>query len=134
MSLHWIVSSMGYKPFMWPAPTGHPDKDTYWMGPGAMIRRWKTSETIFLWKDFGVFNFNFSANTPVNISYEAIIDYWSERIIFQKLPDQYRKEVINLITGEKTPETVPDLSDGKMENTLLMFVQFLTSTPYFQTR
>lgn len=134
MMLHWVVSGMGYKPFMWPAPTGHPDKDTYWMGPGAMIRIWKMSSTIIWWKGFGVFTFNFSANTPPNTSYEQIVDHWSEKIISKKLADKYRMEVVNIFAGGKPPQSVPDLSDPATETSLFILVEFLIASPDFQKR
>jgi len=134
MRLHWTISSLGYKPLMWPSPTGHPDKDTYWMGPGAMLRRWKTINTILWWKEFGVFKFDFTANTPEKLTYSEIVDYWSMKTIGKKLEDKYKADVVKLFSGGSDPATLPDLPADTLEGRMSMLLQFLLSTPDFQSR
>jgi uncharacterized protein (DUF1800 family) len=132
MRLHWTLSSMGYKPMMWPSPAGHPDKDNYWMGPGGMLRRWKTINTILWWKEFGVFKFDFAGNTPEKLSYTGIVDYWSLKTMGKKLADKYRPDVVKLFSGGSDPATIPDLP--AIESRLITLMQFLLSTPDFQSR
>jgi hypothetical protein len=31
---------MGYTPFGWPAPTGHPDTNSYWISSNMLLNRW----------------------------------------------------------------------------------------------
>jgi uncharacterized protein (DUF1800 family) len=132
--LHWTISGLGYKPLMWPSPTGHPDKDTYWMGPGAMLRRWRTINTILWWKEFGVFKFDFKANTPEKLSYTEIVDYWSTKTIGKRLADKYRLEVVKLFSGGSDPATIPDMTADSLQSRLATLLQFLLSTPDFQSR
>jgi hypothetical protein len=134
MMLHWTISSLGYKPLMWPSPAGHPDKDTYWMGPGAMLRRWKAIGTILWWKDFGVFKFDFTGNTIENLTYSEIVDYWSMKVTGKKIADKYKPEVVKLFSGESDPATKPELPAGTLESRLVILLQFLFSTPDFQSR
>ena len=134
MVLHWITMGMGYKPFMWPAPTGHPDKDSYWMGPGAMVTRWRVGGTILHWKEMGVFKFDLAGKTPVGYSYRKIVDYWSTKIIGSTLNEKYQKQVVKTFAGNDSPESVPALSPHQMENKLTMLAQFLIATPDFQLR
>ncbi|HXA02034.1 MAG TPA: DUF1800 domain-containing protein [Cytophagaceae bacterium] len=134
MMLHWITSSLGYKPLMWPSPAGPPDKDTYWMGPGAMLRRWKAVGTILYWKEFEVFKFDFTGNTPQGLSHEQILDHWSERITGKKIKKEYREEIIKIFAEGKNPQNIPMLSRAEMEPRLISLAQFLFSTPEFQIR
>jgi uncharacterized protein (DUF1800 family) len=134
MMLHWTISSLGYKPLMWPSPAGHPDKDTYWMGPGAMLRRWKAIGTILWWKDFGVFKFDFTGNTIEKLTYTEIVDYWSMKVTGKKVADKYKSEVVKLFSGGSDPTTIPDLPTGAIESRLVILLQFLLSTPDFQSR
>jgi uncharacterized protein (DUF1800 family) len=133
-ALHWITSTMGYKPFMWPAPTGHPDKDSYWMGPGAMLARWRVTNTIMYWKGFGVFKFDFNGHTPSSLTYGGIVDFWSEKITGSKLQEKYRNQVIKIIAADNSPESIPIIPAAEMENKLIMLAQFLIATPDFQIR
>lgn len=134
MMLQWITMGMGYKPFMWPAPTGHPDKDSYWIGPGAMVTRWKTGGTILYWKEMGVFHYNFSEQTPEAYSYSQIVDFWSEKITGGKLHEKYRTKVANVFSQGESIDLVPNLSVNDMEKRLTTLAQFLISTPDFQIR
>lgn len=134
MMLHWITMGMGYKPFMWPAPAGHPDKDSYWMGPGAMLTRWRTGATIMWWKEFGVFQFNLAGKTPSSLSYADIVDFWSEKITGGKLPPPYRTDIINYFSGGEEASSTPNLAQADLENKLIPLTQFLIATPDFQTR
>ena len=134
MMLQWITMGMGYKPFMWPAPTGHSDKDSYWMGPGAMLTRWRAGNTIMQWKDFGVFQFNLAEKTPPALSYEGAVDFWSEKIIGSKLPEKYRTKVIKAFAGENDPVKITGIPASEKEQRLATLVQFLISTPDFQLR
>jgi uncharacterized protein (DUF1800 family) len=134
MMLQWITMGMGYKPFMWPAPTGHPDRDSYWMGPGAMLTRWRTGGTIMYWKEFGVFKFNLAGKTPSGHTYEGMVDFWSEKVTGSKLQDKYRQQVIKVFAGDHAPASIPQFSQSEMESQLTMLVQFLIATPEFQLR
>jgi hypothetical protein len=134
MTLQWIISGMGYKPLMWPAPTGHSDKDSYWMGPGAMLIRWRATNAIMNWKGLGVFKFDLKGQTPSSLTYEGIVDFWSERMTGSTLQDKYRSDVIKVIAGNDSPTMIPPVSQTEMENKLTMLVQFLIATPEFQTR
>jgi uncharacterized protein (DUF1800 family) len=131
-SLQWITGSLGYKLLMWPSPTGNPDKDTYWMGPGAMLRRWKMANTILHWKDLGVYKFDFAGNTPLQLSYGQIVDYWSERVTGRKLKENHRQEILKIFSAGKDPESVPLLPE--LGYRMVSLVQFLVSTPDFQIR
>jgi len=132
MMLQWQAMNMGYKPFMWPAPTGHPDKDTYWMGPGAMLTRWRMTGTIMYWKQFGVFAFDLPGKTPSSKNYDEIVDYWSEKVIGAKLPDKHREQVVAVLSDKKSPKTIPE--QAELEGKLTALVQFLIATPDFQYR
>lgn len=134
LMLHWITMGMGYKPFMWPAPTGHPDKDSYWMGPGAMVTRWKVGATILHWKEMGVFKFDLAGKTPLGYSYRKIVDHWSEKIIGSTLHEKYQKQVVKIFAGNHSPDGIPSLSPQEMESKLTMLAQFLIATPDFQLR
>jgi uncharacterized protein (DUF1800 family) len=39
-SIYYTVIQMGYKPFGWPAPTGHPDTNSYWISSNMLLNRW----------------------------------------------------------------------------------------------
>jgi uncharacterized protein (DUF1800 family) len=39
-SIYYTVIQMGYKPFGWPSPTGHPDSDDYWISSNMLLNRW----------------------------------------------------------------------------------------------
>lgn len=36
----WFFKQAGYLPFGWPAPTGYPDKESYWLSSQMMLMRW----------------------------------------------------------------------------------------------
>jgi hypothetical protein len=133
MHLHWITMSLGYKPLMWPSPTGHPDKDSYWMGPGAMITRWKTNGAILWWKGMNAFKFNLVDATPMGINYGQMVDHWSDKILGKRLEDKYRNEVIQTFSYGNRADVVPAYNEG-LETQLIALVQFLISTPDFQIR
>jgi uncharacterized protein (DUF1800 family) len=124
MQLQWMVSGMGYKPFMWPAPTGHPDKDNYWMGPGAIIRRWKTGNAILNWKNANIFEFNFNDLTQTCSTPETMVDFWAEKIIGKKLIGQHRDVILKALSSDSVD----------VEKQVTLLVHFLISTPEFQTR
>ncbi|GAL85500.1 hypothetical protein MYP_2729 [Sporocytophaga myxococcoides] len=134
MMLQWQIMGMGYKPFMWPAPTGHPDKDSNWMGPGAMLTRWRTISSILYWKGMGVFKFKFAEQTPGGLSYQAIADYWSEKLTGIRLQEKYRSRIAVLLADNAAPDSIPTINETQMEQKLTMLAQFLLSTPEFQTR
>ncbi|MEM7040445.1 MAG: DUF1800 domain-containing protein, partial [Bacteroidota bacterium] len=41
-TLFWWLQQMGYRPFTWAPPTGHPDRSAYWLNTEMMLSRWNT--------------------------------------------------------------------------------------------
>jgi len=55
-TIYYTIIQMGYKPFGWPAPTGHPDNNEYWISSNMLLNRWNAIISLLYNKEAITYN------------------------------------------------------------------------------
>lgn len=139
MHLHWMMSSMGYRLFSWPTPTGHPDKASYWLNSNMLLKRWNIMPSILFddWHKVLTFKPQDYIDTTTNSS-KTIVDFWTTTILgnADALETAHKKPLIDILLSEDRTADDPPLTYGEedLHYRLAHIIALMLMTPQFQYR
>ncbi len=138
----WLMQQMGWKQFSWPLPTGHPDDANYWLNTDMMLKRWNSLPMLL---HLNMENGNKTKLTQETLKLEntkldTILDYWSERLLGEKLNSEYKTEMVNSLLadmeemkGQEWSILAKDYPEG-LEYKLIQVVGMIALSPEFHKR
>lgn len=129
--------TMGQPLFSWSPPDGYPDVKESWSSTMPMLQRWRMVNFLIDWKVGGegadkdhrrlVFTNPASVLTP-----NAIVDYWSRRLLGFVLPAAERQSVVAFMANGRNPDF--DLPESQLADRLPYMMGLLFMSPSFQWR
>lgn len=129
--------TMGQPLFSWSPPDGYPDVKESWSSTMPMLQRWRMVNFLIDWKIGGegtdkdnrrlVFTNPASVLTP-----NAIVDYWSRRLLGFVLPAAERQSVLAFMANGRNPDF--DLPESQLADRLPYMIGLLFMSPSFQWR
>jgi len=121
-SLYYLQIQMGYKPFAYPSPTGHPDTNGYWISSNMMLQRWNAIIALLYNKEAVTYDLVKQNPTHFNKAIE-LQTWWYERLCGVS-PDANAIARLNAIN-----RGIP-----LNEQTLKQTIAFIGASPAFQYR
>ena len=126
------LAQMDQLPFRWPAPDGYPEAGHWWSGTHVMVGRWNFAMQMAAGELPGI-DPDLRGQTQaagIALDADAIVDYWTERIIARPLLDEDRARLVDFVgRGRSGPVPEPDLATR-----LPMLAALLFDSPYFIRR
>ena len=138
-SFFWNYDNIGQALFDWRPPNGYPDDREAWTGTMAMVQRWRHCNWLFGWKIGGEGadkeTYRLRPETQMASQYKspnAIVDYWSKRLLGRLMPSNERQSVVDFMASGRNPEF--DLPADQIEERLRQMVALICMSPSFQWR
>ncbi len=136
-SFSWLYYNMGQELFGWHPPNGYPDFREAWSSTMPMLQRWRMCNWLLDWtyggtgpnKDVNRLPFNNPATVKTPI---ALVDYWSNRILGQLLPNSERQPIIDFMANGRNPNF--DLPTDQIDERLRYMIGLIFMSPAFQWR
>lgn len=133
----WSYEAMGQPLFAWSPPNGYPDDKATWSSTMPMLQRWRVCNNMIDWKYGGEGpnkdNYRLTFVTPAGIKTPyAVVDYWTNRILGQPLPDSERQPIVDFIASGRNPNF--DLPDKELTDRLRYMIALIFMAPSFQWR
>jgi len=127
------MARMGYLHYQWPAPTGHPDKSSYWLSSNALLARWNSTISLLHTPPNALATYNFRSLTPQGLkTFRDVTEFWIQRMLQQSKPPELIDQVAGLMAGKnKVTDTIPEEDFDKKASYL---VGLLAMTPDFQLK
>ena len=135
----WHFDSMGQPLFGWRSPDGYPDDYEAWTSTMPMLQRWRHCNALFNWRIGGegenAQTYRLLPEEHTLAQYttaSGLVDYWSQRILGQRLPDHERQIVVDFMAAGHNPDF--DLPAGDITERLRHMVALICMSPSFQWR
>lgn len=133
----WTYDAMGQSLFAWSPPNGFPDDKETWSSTMPLLQRWRACNSLIEWRYGGegpnkddrrlVFMNPAAIRTP-----NAIVDYWSERLLGLRLPATERQPIVDFMAGGRNPDF--DLPESAITARLRYMIALIFMGPSFQWR
>jgi uncharacterized protein (DUF1800 family) len=131
----FLLFSTGQLPYIWPPPTGYPDRKEAWLTTNAMVASWRM---IHLFTDLelrGSRPCDPVAETPANLATPTeIVDYWIERALRRTVDDGTRSELIGFMADGGDPDQPLNLNSWSIRGRLRAMVGLVLTSPDFHWR
>lgn len=129
--------TLGQPLFSWSPPDGFPDLKESWSSTMPMLQRWRMVNFLIDWrvggdgtdKDDRFLTF---ANPATVVTPNAIVDYWSQRLLGFVLPAQEREPAVAFMANGRNPDF--ELPAVQITDRLPYLVGLLFMSPAFQWR
>jgi uncharacterized protein (DUF1800 family) len=138
-SFFWSYDSIGQALFNWRPPNGYPDDRGAWTGTMPMLQRWRHCNWLFNWQIGGegedAQTYRLRPETQMDAKYKtpnAIVDFWSQRILGRALPSYERQPVVDFMASGRNPDF--DLPPDQIAERLRQMVALICMSPSFQWR
>lgn len=136
-SFFWTYESTGQPLFAWSPPNGYPDDKETWSSTMPMLQRWRFCNSMIEWRYGGdgankdAYRMAFA--NPANVKTpNAIVDYWSDRLLGLRLPDSERQPVVDFIANGRNPNF--ELPETDIADRLRYMIALIFMVPSFQWR
>lgn len=136
-SFFWTYESTGQPLFAWSPPNGYPDDKGSWSSTMPMLQRWRFCNSMIEWRYGGdgpnkdAYRLAF-ANPPTIKTPNAIVDYWSDRLLGLRLPDSERQPVVDFMADGRNPNF--ELPETDIADRLRYMIALIFMVPSFQWR
>ncbi|MEZ4862955.1 MAG: DUF1800 domain-containing protein [Caldilineaceae bacterium] len=136
-SFFWSYDAMGQSLFSWQPPNGYPDVKESWSSTMPMLQRWRMCNYLIDWK-YGGDGANKDDKrlpllNPASVkSPNAIITYWSDRLLGIQLPDGERGPIVDFLANGRNPNS--DLPEDQIAERLRYAIALIFMAPSFQWR
>ncbi|MEO7995480.1 MAG: DUF1800 family protein, partial [bacterium] len=117
------MENLGWTPFNYPAPTGHPDVAPYWLSTNGMLGRWNFLQLVFA-KRQRLAAIDLAGAMPQLANAESAIDHWSDRLLGMPLATPSKQAILSALPGSAAPTG----------DSLNLMVALIAMTPEFQRR
>lgn len=137
------LTDSGQGLFEWPAPTGYPDLQSFWLGSNSLLSRWNMPARL-------AFTGQWGSNTALKVleqmntmlgdwsksTSEQLVDFWCERILGYKLSGASRTALATFLAQNKAVNTPPAPFSGEtsLEERIQTLIYLINMTPEFQIR
>ena len=132
--LFYTTAMMGYRQFVWPTPTGHPDTAGYWQSTSFMLARWQT----LLWATAYEFEaIPFRLNRQLRdrrSSVRGFVERMSTRLLGRSLPTTSVQALDRYLSQGVPPDDPVDWDDEDAAWWAATTVALIAMTPEFQMR
>jgi len=123
----------GYKLFEYGPPTGHPDREDYWLGTGSLLAKWNL--LIFLFQDWmESAKFNLGAQQATARSSAQIVEFWCKRMLGRKPARPIFDGLVDFLRQARGPNFPPGGDQEDLAARLNALVALIALTPDFQYR
>jgi uncharacterized protein (DUF1800 family) len=135
---YWEYYQTGQPLFSWQPPNGFPDFKEAWNTTSPRVMCWRLANFfVQVWDDVGeVYYFDLLAQTPAGVrSAQALVDFWSERILGRPLPDGDEQKLVAFMAQEANPfDDLPIRTDWETQERLRALVALILMSPSFLWR
>lgn len=138
-SFGWVYGATGQPLFGWRPPNGYPDDKETWSSTMPMLQRWRTCNWLIEWAiggdgaDKDNHRLNLEPQMPASVQTpEAIVDFWSQRILGHKLPAAERQPIVDFMAFGRNPTYA--LPADQIAERLRYMVGLIFMSPSFQWR
>ncbi|MBX3014752.1 MAG: DUF1800 family protein [Caldilineaceae bacterium] len=136
-SFFWNYEAMGQPLFAWSPPNGYPDDKATWSSTMPMLQRWRICNSLIGWRYGGdgenKDDYRLAFTNPASVKTpNAIVDYWSERLLGLRLPDHERQAVVDFMASGRNPAF--DLPESDITERLRYMIGLIFMGPSFQWR
>ncbi|MFZ1754373.1 MAG: DUF1800 domain-containing protein, partial [Caldilineaceae bacterium] len=135
----WWYNAMGQPLFAWHPPNGYPDVAPAWNSTMPMLQRWRFVNDILEWKIGGEGGDKDDKRIVVDgvmpaevTTPEAIVDFWSQRLLGYILPSSERTEIVEFMAFGRG--TGSDLPPDQIGERLRYMIGLILMSPSFQWR
>lgn len=136
-SFFWTYEGMGQPLFAWSPPNGFPDDKETWGSTMPILQRWRVCNSLIDWRYGGEGpnkddkRLAFVNPSPIKTP-NAIVDYWSQRLVGLRLPDGERLPIVEFMANGRNPDF--DLPDNDIADRLRYMIALIFMAPSFQWR
>lgn len=129
--------AMGQPLFSWSPPDGFPDVKESWCSTMPMLQRWHMVNFLIDWRvggegaDKNDHFLNFATPAAV-VTPNAIVDYWSQRLLDTTLPTSERQQAVAFIANGRNPDF--ELPASQLTERLPYLIGLIFMSPSFQWR
>jgi uncharacterized protein (DUF1800 family) len=132
--LFWLMESQNYRQFSWPAPTGHPDRASAWLGASSILMRWNATRAVF-GDDTSFAAVNPTALTPTaGKTTRQIVDDWVARLLPAPPAQTTLDNLYALLGLGKSPDVVPEGDANWVQYRVRLTVASIAMLNEFQYR
>lgn len=136
-SFFWNYESTGQPLFAWVPPNGYPDDKETWSSTMPMLQRWRFCNSMIEWRYGGdgpnKDDYRLPLVNPSNVKTpNAIVDYWSDRLVGLRLPDSERQPIVDFMASGRNPNF--DLPETDIADRLRYMIALIFMAPSFQWR
>jgi len=130
---------MGQSLFSWHPPNGYPDTAADWSSTMPILQRWRFVNDVLEWKiggdgeDKNDKRIVVDGVMPENVATpEAIVDFWSRRLLGYLLPAAERTEIVEFMAFGRGTDS--DLPPDQIAERLRYMIALILMSPSFQWR
>ncbi len=135
----WWYGAMGQSLFSWHPPNGYPDTAADWSSTMPILQRWRFVNDILEWKiggdgeDKNDKRIVVDGVMPEDVATpEAIVDFWSRRLLGYLLPTAERTEIVEFMAFGRGTDS--DLPPDQIAERLRYMIALILMSPSFQWR
>lgn len=136
-SFFWTYESTGQPLFAWSPPNGFPDDKETWSSTMPLLQRWRLCNSMIEWRYGGdgsnkdAYRLAFVNPSTVKTP-NAIVDYWSDRLLGLRLPDSERQPIVDFMANGRNPNF--ELPQTDITDRLRYMIALIFMAPSFQWR
>lgn len=133
----WTYEATGQPLFAWSPPNGYPDDKETWSSTMPMLQRWRLCNSMIEWRyggdgpDKDAYRLAFVNPSTVKTP-NAIVDYWSDRLLGLRLPDGERQPIVDFMANGRNPNF--ELPETDITDRLRYMIALIFMAPSFQWR
>ncbi len=137
------LTETGQGLFEWPAPTGYPDLQSFWLGSNSLLARWNMPAILAYTGQWGS-NAELKPLEQLNAvlgdwskrTSEQLVDFWSERMLGYTLSVSSRTALAKFLAQKKAVNEPPAPLSGEtnLEERMQTLIYLINMTPEFQLR
>ena len=130
-------NALGQPLFSWSPPDGYPDVKESWSSTMPMLQRWRMVNFLIEWRVGGEGDdknnrfLNFATPAAV-VTPNAIVDYWSQRLLDTILPTPERQQAVAFLANGRNPDF--ELPASQLTERLPYLIGLILMSPSFQWR
>jgi uncharacterized protein (DUF1800 family) len=125
----------GYPMFAWPTPDGIPDTNAFWLNTNTLLRCWNICLSLYGAGFSQGAQAVLASQMPADAkTADAIIGYWSQRMLGGPLSSQSYATILNDATGPQGIGRQIGVSAAFFEQALQRLVAMIAATPEFVYR